>query len=70
MKKRREGNKMEKKEIIAVISLVIAVFCLIVLPRWYYHTYNVASTINIINAIYTTAAVEIGLLGALIISFR
>ena len=61
---------MKKKEVIAVISLIITVICLIVLPRWYYHTNNPADTINLINAIYTAAAVEIGLLGGLIISFR
>jgi len=61
---------MKKKEVIAVISLIITVICLIVLPRLYYHTNNPADTINLINAIYTTAAVEIGLLGGLIISFR
>jgi len=66
----KKEDKMKKKEVIAIISLIITVICLIVLPRWYYHTYSIASTINIINAIYTTAAVEIGLLGGLIISFR
>jgi len=61
---------MKKKEIIAVISLIITVICLIVLPRLYYHTNNPVDTIDLIYAIFTTAAVEIGLLGGLIISFR
>ncbi|RXG63281.1 hypothetical protein ES695_18115 [Candidatus Atribacteria bacterium 1244-E10-H5-B2] len=61
---------MSKIEITAIIILIITVVCLIVLPRWYYHTHSTASTINIINAIYIATAVEIILLGGLIISFR
>ena len=66
-KKKKEEDKMEKKEFIAIISLIITVICLIVLPRWYYHTYRTASTIDLIYAIFITAAVEIGLLGGLIV---
>jgi len=55
---------------IAIIILIITVICLIVLPRLYYHKNNPADTIDIITAIYTVSAVEIGLLGGLIISFR
>lgn len=37
--------------------------CLIVLPRWYYQTHSTASTMSIINAIYTSTAVEIRITG-------
>ena len=71
---------MSKIEITAIIILIITVVCLIVLPRLYYRkkrknfTNNPIDTIAIINAIYTAAAVQIGLiigiLGGLIISLR
>jgi hypothetical protein len=66
----RKERKMEKKEIISVITLVTVVVCLIVLPRWYYQTRNPVDTIDLIYAIFTAAAVEIGILGGLIISLR
>ncbi|GAI88529.1 unnamed protein product [marine sediment metagenome] len=58
-----------KREVIAIIILIITVICLIVLPRLYYHKGDPVDTIDLINAIYTATAVEIGLLGGLIISF-
>ncbi len=58
---------MEKKEVIAIISVIITVICLIVLPRWYYHANNPADTIDLIYAIYIATAVEIILLGGLIV---
>jgi len=72
---------MKKKEFKALIILIITVVCLIVLPRLYYHTRNPVDTTDIITAIYnasaieitaiyTVAAVQVGLLGGLIISLR
>jgi len=61
---------VKKKEFKAIIILIITVICLIVLPRLYYHTDNPVDTIDLIYAIFTTSAVEIGLLGGLIISIR
>ncbi|RXG63807.1 hypothetical protein ES695_15520 [Candidatus Atribacteria bacterium 1244-E10-H5-B2] len=61
---------MKKKEFKAMIILIITVVCLIAIPRLYYHANNPADTIDLIYAIFTTSAVEIGLLGGLIISLR
>jgi hypothetical protein len=58
---------MSKIEITAIIILIITVVCLIVLPRLFYRKKNPVDTIEIIYAIFTTAAVEIGLLGGLIV---
>ncbi|MBA7582128.1 hypothetical protein ES708_24048 [subsurface metagenome] len=58
------------KGFIAIIILIITVICLIVLPRLYYRKKNPVGTIEIIYAIFTTSAVEIGLLGGLIISLH
>lgn len=67
--KRRE-DKMKKREVIAIIGAIIGVICLIVVPRWYYQTRSATSTIDIITAIYTAAAIEVTLLGGLIMSIR
>ena len=61
---------MENKEVIAVIILIIVVICAIVLPRWYYKTHSTIDTVAIVTAIYTAAALEIGVLGGLIMAFR
>ena len=66
---KRKEDKMKIKEGVAVTSLIIVAICLIILPRWYYTTNNPADTIDLIYAIFTTAAVEIALLGGLIIAF-
>ncbi len=58
---------MSKIEFIAIIILIITVVCLIVLPRLYYHKGDSVDTIDLINAIYTAIAVEIILLGGLIV---
>ena len=64
---------MSKIEYVAIIILIITVVCLIVLPRLYYHkkrknfTNNPADTIAIITAIYTASAVQVGLLGGMIV---
>ena len=58
---------MSKIEVTAIIILIITVVCLIVLPRLFYRKKNPVDTIEIIYAIFTTAAVEIGLLGGLIV---
>ncbi|MBA7545136.1 hypothetical protein ES705_37499 [subsurface metagenome] len=75
MERRAEMSKIES---IAIIILIIAVICLIVIPRLYYQTNNPGDTTDIItaiynasviqiNAIYTASAVQIGLLGGLIV---
>lgn len=61
---------MSKIEVTAIIILIITVICLIVLPRLFYHKGDPVDTIDIINAIYTTSAVKIVLLGGLIISLK
>jgi len=64
---------MSKIEYVAIIILIITVVCLIVLPRLYYRkkrknfTKNPADTIAIITAIYTASAVQVGLLGGMIV---
>lgn len=58
---------MSKIEVTAIIILIITVVCLIVLPRLFYRKKNPVDTIEIIYAIFTTAAVEVGLLGGLIV---
>jgi hypothetical protein len=64
---------MKKIEVIAIIILIIAVVCLLVIPRLYYQkkmenfTNNPAGTIDIITAIYNASVLEIGLLGGLIV---
>lgn len=63
-------DKMKKREIIAVMGAIIGVICLIVVPRVYYQTHSATSTIDIVNAIYTAAAIEVTLLGGLIMSIR
>ncbi|MBA7543406.1 hypothetical protein ES705_35737 [subsurface metagenome] len=59
-----------KKEVIAIIILIITVTCLIVLPRLFYHRGDPVDTIDIIYAVYTATAVEVGLLGGLIVLLR
>jgi len=58
---------MSKIEVTAIIILIITMICLIVLPRLYYRKKKPVDTIDLIYAIYITSAIQVGLLGGMIV---